>query len=158
MRRALALVLLLPLIALTGCAESDAPEQQIREMIERAESAVEARALLDAGALVSETYQDDEKRNKNVLIGLLGGYFLRNRSIHLLVQIARIELPDPQRASVTLYAAMAGKPIAGVDALLALRAGLYRFDLELTRETDEWRVSNSRWQPATREDFLGEPR
>ena len=55
MRRALALVLLLPLIALTGCAESDAPEQQIREMIERAESAVEARALLDAGALVSET-------------------------------------------------------------------------------------------------------
>ena len=92
------------------------------------------------------------------MIGLLGGYFLRNRSIHLLVQIARIELPDPQRASVTLYAAMAGKPIAGVDALLALRAGLYRFDLELTRETDEWRVSNSRWQPATREDFLGEPR
>lgn len=150
-----ALVLLLPLIALTGCSKSDSPEEQIREMLDRAESVVEARALPDAGSLVSDSYQDDGKRSKQDLIRLLSGYFLRNRSIHLLVQIERIELIDPQRASVTLYAAMAGKPIADVEALLALRAGLYRFDLELIREADEWRVASGRWQPATREDFLG---
>ena len=82
-------------------------------------------------------------------------YFLRNKSIYLLVQIERIDLNDPHRPRVTLYTAMAGKPFADVEALLELRAALYRFDLELIQEEDEWRVVSGRWQPATREDFLG---
>lgn len=149
------LVLLLPLIALTGCSNNDSHEAQIREMIDRAESAIEARALLDARSLVADSYQDDGKRTKQALVRLLSGYFLRNKSIHLLVQLDHIDLNDPQRPKVTLYTAMAGKPFADVEAVLALRAALYRFDLELMREEGEWRVVSGRWQPATREDFLG---
>ena len=147
--------LLASIFLLIGCAAEDSPEQQIREMLERAETVLESRALLDARSLVSDAYQDEAQRSKRELIRLLGGYFLRNQSIYLLVQIDRIDLKEPQRPRVTLYAAMAGKPIADIDALLSLRAALYRFDLELILEEDEWRVISGRWQPATREDFLG---
>ena len=148
-------ILLASIFLLIGCAVEDSPEQQIREMLERAETVLESRALLDARSLVSDAYQDEAQRSKRELIRLLGGYFLRNQSIYLLVQIDRIDLKEPQRPRVTLYAAMAGKPIADIDALLLLRAALYRFDLELILEEDEWRVISGRWQPATREDFLG---
>jgi len=148
-------ILLASIFLLIGCAVKDSPEQQIREMLERAETVLESRALLDARSLVSDAYQDEAQRSKRELIRLLGGYFLRNQSIYLLVQIDRIDLKEPQRPRVTLYAAMAGKPIADIDALLLLRAALYRFDLELILEEDEWRVISGRWQPATREDFLG---
>ena len=148
-------ILLTSIFLLIGCAVEDSPEQQIREMLERAETVLESRALLDARSLVSDAYQDEAQRSKRELIRLLGGYFLRNQSIYLLVQIDRIDLKEPQRPRVTLYAAMAGKPIADIDALLSLRAALYRFDLELILEEDEWRVISGRWQPATREDFLG---
>jgi len=148
-------VLWLSLILVTGCAQNDSPEQQIREMIERSEAAIEARALLDARSLLSDAYQDAEKRTKPELVRLLGGYFLRNKSIHLLVQIERINLDDPTRPRVTLYAAMAANPFADVDELSGLRAALYRFDLELIHEADEWRLVSGRWQPATRDDFLG---
>lgn len=149
------LMLLIPFIALTGCSEKDSPERQIRAMIDRAESVLEARDLFDARSLLSDSYKDNEKRTKQALVRLLSGYFLRNKSIHLLVQIDRIDLSDPQRPKVRLYSAMAGKPFADFEALLALRAALYRFDLELIREQDEWRIAGGRWQPATREDFLG---
>jgi len=148
-------ILLLSVFLLVGCAADDSPEQQIREMIGRAESVFDSRALLDARVLLSDSYQDRDKRTKQTLLRLLGGYFLRNKSIHLLVQTDRIDLEDAARPRVTLYVAMAGKPFADVEQVLALRAGLYRFDLELIDEEGDWRVISSRWQPATREDFLG---
>lgn len=148
------LVLLLPLLLL-ACAEHETPEQQIRQMIEQAEIAFEARSLLDAGSFLSDRYQDENKRNKQSVVRLLGGYFLRNHSIHLLVQVERIDLSSAERPTVTLYAAMAGTPLADIEALLNIRAALYRFDLELIQEEGEWRIISGRWQPATREDFLG---
>lgn len=124
-------------------------------MIDEAETAIEARSLLDARSFLSDLYQDEAKRNKQSLLRLLSGYFLRNHSIHLLVQIERIDLSDAERPAVTLYVAMAGTPLADVEAMLNMRAALYRFDLELNREEGEWRLVSSHWQPATREDFLG---
>ena len=154
-RRMLHLLLLLPLVVLAGCADKESAEGQIRQMIDTAESVLEARDLRAARSLLSDAYRDAAERTKPALLRLLGGYFLRHKSIHLLLQIERIELQDPQRPGVTLYAAMAGQPFADLDALLALDAALYRFDLELVREQDQWRVAAGSWRSATREDFLG---
>ena len=97
---------------------------------------------------------DDAGRRKPQLVRLLGGYILRNRAIHLLVQVDEIEVVDERSAQVRLYAAVAARPFADLDELFALRAGLYRFDLELRLTEDTWRLHSARWQRATREDFL----
>lgn len=149
------LFLWLWVIFFSGCSSEQTPELQIRALIGRAEEVIEARSLRRVGPLLSDSYQDQQNRNKRDLIGLLGGYFLRNQSIHLLVQIDHIELQDETRARVRLYCALAAQPLADIGQLLALRAALYRFDLTLAFEEEEWRVVGGRWQPATREDFLG---
>ena len=114
---------------------------------------MESRDLHAARALVADAYRDHE-RGKQQLLRLLGGYLLRNRSIHLLLQVEEIELLTERSARVRLYAALAGRPFSDLEELFALRAGLYRFDLDLVLEDSAWRLINARWQPASREDFL----
>ena len=57
-------------------------------------------------------------------------------------------LPAPDRAHATLYVAMAGRPVPGPEALVGLRSDVYRFDFELQREPEGWRVTRAAWHPA----------
>lgn len=141
-------------VAIACGGPAGTPESRIREMVARAEHAAEAR---DVGALkemVSETYADDRGNDKRGIRGLLALHLLRNRSVHLLVRIRDLAVSEPDTAKVTLLVAMAGRPIADVDALASIRADLYRFDLGLVREGEEWRVRRAAWRPLTPDDFL----
>ena len=142
------------LLLLTGCAEDESPEQQIRDTVDAAADAVERRALTEVKALISPGYQDREQRSRRDLTQLLAGYFFRHKSIHLLTQINRIRFPQPEQAEVLLFVAMAGRPIEDVAQLTAFRARLYRIDLQMVREDGEWLVNSGRWRPADSSDFF----
>ena len=45
-----------------------------------------------------------------------------------------------------VYVAMTGVPVESIDALISLKADLYRFELGLLEEGGEWRVIRSRWK------------
>jgi hypothetical protein len=147
-----------PLLALAGCGgePEDSPEDQVRARIEQAEALAEQRDAKALKELISEDYRDDRKRDRRAVAQLLAYYFFRHKSVHLLVHTESIEIPEPGLARVTLYVAMAGKPLDGVGELLDLRASLYRFDLELRNRVDEegWRLTTGRWRPVERRDFL----
>ena len=150
--RWLASVLLLALLA--GCSDPLSPEARVRETLDRAEQAIEARSLSDAKALLAETFRDSDGRERATVMRLLAGYFLQHPSIHLLVQVQRIDFPAPELAEVTLYAAMAGREINDPGQLTALRASLYRFDLQLRDIDGEWRLVGGAWRPASGRDFM----
>jgi len=152
--RSIGALLLLLLLSLGGCGTADSPEQRIKEMIEAGELAVESRSAGDVMALISNDYQDDNGRGRDQLLQLLGVYFYRHRSIHLLVQIHAIALTGEGRAKVTVYTAMAGRPVSDAESLLALHADLYRFDLKLQELEGAWLVTSSGWRRASPEDFL----
>jgi hypothetical protein len=68
--------------------------------------------------------------------------------------VRAVAVPAPKQGSAEVYVAMAGTPIEAPEALVGLRADLYRFDLELAEEPDgEWRVSSAQWRPAAIDDF-----
>jgi hypothetical protein len=92
--------------------------------------------------------------DRQAIVRLLTYHFLRNQSIHLLTRVASIEIPEPERASVTVYVAMAGRPIPDVDAMTQLRADLYRFDFALEDVEERWQVERAAWRPAEARDFL----
>ncbi len=142
------------LLSLVGCADPKSAEEQIRQMVAQGEAAVEAGSLTEVGSLISEDYRDEAGRTRRALEQLVAAYLLRHRSIHLLIQIHQIELEASDDARMTLYVAMAGRPLAEAGQLLTVRADLLRFDLELRREEGQWRVTTSRWRRASREDFL----
>jgi len=142
------------LLLLSGCSEPDSPEQRIRQLIADGESAVEARSLPDLRTLISENYLDGSKRTRRDLTRLLAGYFLRHKSIHLLVQIHEILVEEPDRARAVIYVAMAGRPLDDASQLSFVRANLYRFDLELSEVEGDWRVVGGTWRKAVSGDFL----
>jgi len=147
------LLLLLPLITACGGGEKT-PEEQIRELLDTGEQAVESRSLSAVSPLLSDTYSGSYGQNKRAVMRLLAGYFVAHQSIHLLTQVSRLELVGAQRAEVTLFVAVAGQPLSGVSQLLSMRADLIRLDLTLIAEQDEWRVLSGEWRRAEKSDFL----
>ncbi len=146
--------LALILLSAGGCwSGRDSPESQVRAAITRAETLAEGKDLGGLKNLISDAYRDDAGNDQRAMVGLLFVQFRRHESIHLLTRIDRIEI-QPAQASATVYAAMAGKPIASASDLPALRADLYRFDLSLAEERGVWRVTKSAWRPAVLNDFF----
>jgi hypothetical protein len=148
--------LLLGLLALApACGgEPPSPEERIRATLEAAqEEAREHRA----GALadrIAEDYADPTGRDKTALEGFLSYHFLRNRSVHLLVQVLDVRLRGEDEAVVEALVATAGRPIPDADALAAVRADLLRLDLALVRRDDQWLVSSAVWERALASDLL----
>ena len=81
----------------------------------------------------------------------LFAYTRRHRDIHLFTRIHEIEMaPDQRLARTVVLAAITGKPVDTEQQLLALKADLYRFELDLACDDNEhgWHIISSRWQRA----------
>jgi hypothetical protein len=148
LRIALALVL-----GLACAREADSPEARVRAVLAALEQSAQER---DAGAMkehVSDAYQDAHGNDKRAVAQLVAFHLLRNQSVYLLTRVPSLELTAPGEARVEALVAMAGTPIEGPEALLALRADLYRFELRLREEDGAWRVRSADWRRAAVDDF-----
>ena len=143
------------MVFLAACSsDPESPEQQIREMIERLETAAEAKELGVLRDAIGDGYVDDRGYNKRSIEGLLRVYLLRNDSIYLLTRIKPIEFPLDDHATVSVIVAMAGTPIASADELLTIDVDMHRFDLTLQRRDEDWQVVAAQWRRASAEEFL----
>jgi hypothetical protein len=136
-----------------ACGERTPPEEQVRAVLAALEQSAQAR---DAGEMkehISEDYSDDRGNDKRAVAQLVAFHLLRNQSVYLLTRVTSVEIGDPGRARAEVLVAMAGTPIEGPEALLALRADLYRFDLGFALEDGDWRVRSADWRPASVDDF-----
>jgi len=144
----------LAFVLVVACSGGEpSPEERVRAVIDALEKAAEAR---DVGALkphLSETYADSYGNDRRALLGLATAHFMRHQSVYLLVRVNGIERPEPTRAQVDAFVALAGQPIRDPAALPELRADLYRFALTLRDEGGDWRVTSAEWHPATLLDF-----
>ena len=136
-----------------ACSEAETPEQRVRAVLAALEESAQQR---DAGAIkqhVSDAYSDGNGNDKRAAIQLVAFHLLRNQSVHLLTRVQSLEIPAPAEAQASVLVAMAGTPIEGPEALLALRADLYRFDLSFREEDGDWRIRSASYRPAAVEDF-----
>jgi hypothetical protein len=148
--------LLLVFVLLSACGDKSTPEEQVREYLAVATNAAEARDVLAIRDLIAANYHDAGGRDKRSLVGLTTGYFLRHKNIHLFTQVDSIRFPSANRSRVQLFVAMAGSPVSGAQALLDLRADLYRFDLSLLREDEQWLLQKADWQRAKVDELFAD--
>ena len=141
-------------LALAACSRQSSPEAEIRAAIARAQAAAEERNVRALRALIADDYADDRGLDRKAVENLIRLEVLRHQSVHLFVRIRGIEFPEPDRALVSVAAAMAGRPVANAGELVGLNADLYRFDLEWVRRGGEWQVRRADWKPARLDDFL----
>jgi hypothetical protein len=154
-RSAVTASLLLALACALACSrDATTPEDRIRAVLAALEEGAEAR---DAGSMkehVAESYVDAQGNDKRAIAQLVAFQLLRNQSVYLLTRVREVAILAPGQGSAEVYVAMAGTPIEGPEALVGLRADLYRFDLQLAEEPDgEWRVRSAQWRPAAVDDF-----
>ena len=143
------LLLLWAVVLLQACsAGGESAEDQIREFIESGVAAAEERSSGDLGDMIHGNYLDQKGYNKKRLTALLRAYFFRHKNIHLFTRIDEIELLGDNQAQVSLHVAMAGSAISDIDAISALRARLYRFELRLVKD-DDWLLQHAGWAPAS---------
>jgi len=149
----LALAFTLGLVACSG--HSDTPQAQIEALFDRAEHAAEAADIGALRDMVSDAYHDEYGYDRRTVLRLAQLQILQHRSIHLLRQTRELSFPQPGRATASVFVAMAGTPLPDRDALATARADLYRFDIELALEGDDWVVTGAKWRRAQLADFLG---
>ena len=138
---------------LLGCSGgTNSPEDEIRNFIAAAVEAAESRSSADLTQMIHDSYLDQRGYNKQQVRSLLRVYFLRHKNIHLFTRIGEIELLGDNQATARLHVAMAGSVINDIDAVSALRARIYGFELRLVKQ-DEWLLQHASWKPASLVDL-----
>jgi hypothetical protein len=154
-RRAPAIFLLLWLIAVPECrCSKSTAEEQVRQAIDTVVKAVNERRLAPVAAAVSEQYADEAGNKKEQIVGYLRAQFLLRRNLYLVVKLSALECPEPGRARVIAFAAMAATSGGALPDLRNLSADVYRFDIRMADEDGVWRVVGAEWSPATVKDLL----
>ncbi len=147
----LGLILLGHLSACSG--EEQTPEIQIQKYVDTGEKLAEERNARGLAKLISENYRGDQGQDKKALRQLFNAYFLRHKNIHLLVSIDTLDIIDKDHAEVQLMVVMADIPLTDLSNLLNIQADMYRFDLSLTQEKEQWLLEKAKWQRAVAGDF-----
>jgi len=151
-RRAGLIAVLCALLA--ACGDSGTPQERIRTLVSAMQAAVERGSLGDAAELLAKDYRDEVHADKKAALRSLFVYLRRNQNIHLFVRVSEIRLDEGgQHAQLLAYVAMTAKPVESAQALIPLKADLYRFDVKLQLDDGEWRFASARWRPALLSDL-----
>ena len=140
-------LLWLILLLIQACSEDDSAEDQIRRFIDRGVQAIEARSVDDFSELLHANFVDQKGNNLEQSARLMRALYFRHKNIHLFSRIDNIEMLSANKASVSLYVAMASTVISDVSALSSLSARIYRFELQLVKQ-DDWLLRHASWEPA----------
>lgn len=117
------------------------PEEALRQWIADAEAAAEDLDRRGLVAMVSVNYADGRGNNRDAVDKLLRFYFLRQKSVALVMKIDKLTVIDETAAEVLVTAAGVGT----TTRALGVNADAYQFALELEKDDDEWMLIGARW-------------
>lgn len=87
------LSLCVAVILLAACASRSSDEEQVRALLDAAETAAEARDTSDVLAVIASDYSDSQGFDRAQLQGFLRGYFLANPRVEILLTVQDLEFP-----------------------------------------------------------------
>ena len=119
----------------------EGPEARIRQWIADAEAAAEALDRRELLSMVSVNYADGRGNNRDAVDNILRFYFLRQKSVELVMNIDELTVIDDTAAEVLVTAAGVGT----TTRALGFNADAYQFSLELAKDDDEWMLIGARW-------------
>lgn len=135
--------------ALAGCGETAPPEARVRAFIAETETLAEDRQFTELVDRIAGDYLDARGNDKLKAAAILRGFYLRNKSVHLLTRVESIEVLSPEHAIATIYVAMGQR---GEEALPD--ADIFRVELELIADGDSYEILQSGWERANAADIV----
>jgi len=143
--RNIVVVLLVLLISCSG-AETNSPEEQVRQTIESIKSHAENRSLSELMDHVSEQYNDHQGKDKTQIKRMIQLLFLRNQNIHIFSRIQSIDIQE-NVAAVEISAAMASQA-TNLSNQNWIKANTFHFSVLLKNADNdsEWKVDSVSWR------------
>ena len=138
---------------LCGCGSEPPPQQQVRELLERATESAGDRDLDQLREFVSKDYEDSEGRDRRAVMQMVALYLRQTETLFVRTRIRSIEIVGSGAAEATVVAAIADVPINDLN-LQRLSADFLRFELSLRLEAKEWRVVRAGWESVPLTEYL----
>ncbi len=136
------------LVLLVACGDPPSePEAELRAWVDAGIASVEAKERRAVVGMVSEAYVDGRGNERSDLDKILRVYFHRMNNIKLLPKIEEITIYGETAAQLVLTVGMAGTN----DGILGFSADAYRFELEVEKDGNDWRLISARWGEVGRE-------
>ncbi len=143
-------------VGLIACGDESTPEEQVRATIDGMAEAVEARSVQRSADYLHDDYSDQWHPNRRAAVQSLFGYLRGHSDIHLFTLVRSIDVSEPgDSATAIVFVATAGVPVESLDALVSIKADLYRFDIEVVPADEHWQVAKARWARADISDLTG---
>jgi hypothetical protein len=122
----------------SGCGASD-PEAEIRALLAAAQVAAEARDVGFFSDALGDSYRDSRGNDREEVLRMLRGYFIANQHIEIVSRVDAIAIEGGDAARAVVHAGMVGRR-ADATLIDGLDADLYRFELELVNDGENWKV------------------
>jgi len=130
------------MLALAACGDPPSePEAELRAWVDEGIALVEAKERRALGSMIAEAYTDARGNDRGEIDKMLRFWFHRMSNIKLLPKIEEITIYDNTAAQLVLTVGMAGTS----GGVLGLNADAYRFELEVEKDSSEWRLIAARW-------------
>ncbi len=117
------------------------PEEAVRAWVANGQQAAEDKDRRALVKMISPAYADARGNSRDEIENLFRLYFLRQHSIALLIRIESLRIIGDSAAEIELSVGIAGTN----DGVFGFSADAYRFEMELTRDGDDWLLISGRW-------------
>jgi len=138
--------LLAVLLSLLPACARRSEESRIEEALRRMADLAEDRDLDGLMDRFAPDYADFEGRDRARARELIGGYFAGRSAIVVHLLRTDVKLEGGNRAAVQAEAALSSGAAEVFRKLFRSFGELYRFDLEMAKPNEEWKVAFARWR------------
>jgi len=150
------LLIVTAVLLFSGCSAESDPEIIASAFLETAEEAFEKRSPRALRNLISEQYFDTRNRDKNEVLAIGSAYIMGSRSIYLFTDLESALFHGDEQVQATVLAAFAARPVSERTLLSRINTDLYWFEIELTKESGDWKLTQSDWRQAMLDDVLSD--
>lgn len=140
----------------SGCSAESDPEIITAAFLEKVEEAFENRSQRALRKLISRQYVDSQNRDKNEILAIGTAYIMGSRSIYLFTDLESARFYGDGQVQATVLAAFAARPVSERTLLSGINTDIYWFEIELTTESGDWKLTRSDWRPAMLDDVLSD--
>lgn len=144
-RLILVLILFAVLFGVSAC-DRETDESKIKKVIIAIQTAAEQKDVKNVIDHLSETYRDSQGNNREGIKALLLGYFFRYPKISVYINNLQINIKESS-AQASFETVLTSKEKTGsLKDIIPQALGIYAFDVELKKESGDWKVTSASWE------------
>lgn len=138
-------LILVMTITVIGC-NKETEEDKVRKIITDIQKAAEEKDVKKIINNLDKTYNDFQGFNRETIKRLLLGYFLQHPKISVYISNLQISTENTSAKAIFQAILTSGNKTGSATDVVPKSLGIYRFDVSLNKESNDWKVTSAKWE------------